>query len=257
MAPLRALLGLAVGFGLAFGSHLLVLGAVFEDAALPIAGVVGVIGGAYSALAFGRGVYVVRPLSIVGYVLDMTWSMLNTVAAFVVWIPACTIVGSFVTPDALSRRSGAFVFTKNPRGGGYAATTIGTTIGGGWSSHEEIHVWQGRLFGPLYMPSYMVSLLLNMLVRVVTGKVQSLTLEAYYRICFEDWAYAGGSESGGAVRWQSWALWLVLTAFYVGLIVLIVVGITGGGLLLALLGVAALIVYSVVRAFTPAPARRF
>jgi hypothetical protein len=86
-------------------------------------------------------------------------------------LPACMIAGGdFVEPDANSRRSGTFVYRLNPRGGGYDATTIGTVIAGGWSSHEEMHVWQARLFGLSYIPIYLLSLLLKHAVPFVCGK---------------------------------------------------------------------------------------
>ena len=155
------------------------------------------IGAVYSAIAFGRGVYRLAPFRILGYVLDMSWSLLNTAASLLVWLPACAIAGgNFVAPDENSQRSGMFVYTDNPRGGGYAATTIGTVIGGGWSSHEKMHAWQARIFGPAYLLVYIMILLLNMLFRLLAGKTAELSQKAYYRICFEYWAYFAGETSG-------------------------------------------------------------
>jgi len=159
--------------------------------------------------------------------------------------------GDFVEPDDKSRRSGTFVYRKNPRGGGYDATTIGTVIGGGWSTHEEMHVWQARLFGFLYMPVYILSLLLNLLFRLCTGKVQDLTMQAYYRICFEDWAYSAGSTSGETIKWGAWILWFFLSLIYVGSVVLIFVGAFAGIVLLSIGAGIALVAYSLIRAFTP------
>jgi len=258
MTALRVLLGMVVGFGIAFGSLYLTLHFAFNaknSTALLAAVIGGAIGGVYSAVAFGRGIYGLVPFSILGYLLDMSWSLPNTAVSLLVWLPACMIAGgNFVEPDDNSRRSGTFVYRENPRGGGYAATTIGTVIGGGWCSHEEVHVWQARLFGLLYLPVYGLSLLLNLLFRLCTGKVEELTLQAYYRVCFEDWAYSAGSTAGGDINWGSWVLWFFLSLIYVGSVLLIFIGAFAGIVLLSILAAIALVVYSLIRALAPTTA---
>jgi hypothetical protein len=255
MASLRVILGVVAGLAIAFGSLYLILHFAFHvdnTAALVVAGVGGLIGGVYSAVAFARGIYGLGPLSILGYLLDMSWSLLNTAASLLVWLPACLVAGgAFVEPDDNSRRSGTFVYQDNPRGGGYDATTIGTVIGGGWSSHEEVHVWQARMFGPLYMPVYLLSLLLNMLFRLCTGKTEDLTMQAYYRVCFEDWAYSAGSSPGDDIKWGWWILWFFLSSIYVSIVVLIFVGAFAGMALLSIVAAIALVAYSLIRALTP------
>src|SRR6185295_12708286 len=89
-------------------------------AAMIILAVTAIIGAGYSAIAFSKKTYAVGFFAIFGYLLDMTWSLLNTTAGFLVWIPACKIgKANFVTPDDDSKRSGTFVYDKNPRGGGF------------------------------------------------------------------------------------------------------------------------------------------
>jgi len=255
MVVLRVILGILAGFGIAFGSLYLILHFAFSagnSAALLVALIGGLIAGVYSAVAFGRGIYSAEPLSILGYVLDMSWSLLNTAASLLVWLPACMIAGgSFLEPDDKSRRTGTFVYQKNPRGGGYDATTIGTVIAGGWSSHEEVHVWQARMFGPLYLPLYGLSLLLNMLFRLCTGKTEEIARQAYYRVCFEDWAYSAGSTSGENINWGEWILWFFLSLIYASCVVLIFVGAFAGIVLLSILAAGGLIAYSLIRTFTP------
>ena len=255
MVVVRVLTGIVVGFGLPFGFYYVLLhfGLHVSDATtLVISLICGAIGAAYSAIAFGRGIYGFGPFSIFGYLMDMTWSLLNTIASLFVWLPVCMVAGgNFVEPDSNSTRSGTFVYTKNPRGGDYGATTVGTVIGGGWSSHEEIHVWQARLFGPLYLAAYGVSLLLNILFRLCTGKIDDITKQAYFRVCFEDWAYAAGETSGDTINPGMWLLWLLLSLVYVALLVLILVGAFAGIVVLSLIAAGALIVYSLIRALTP------
>lgn len=299
MTVLKVLLGVVLGAGIAFGSLFLPLHFILnsensqvetakpaqkthapanghknptpknqpasstsDTLALIVAAIGAAIGGVYSAIAFGRGVYALRPFSIIGYMLDMSWSLLNTTASLLVWLPVCAVAGGdFCEPSDSSRRSGTFVYEKNPRGGGYDATTIGTVIAGGWSSHEETHVWQARIFGPAYLIIYITSLLLNMLFRLCTGKTDELANEAYYRICFEDWAYFAGESSARCVEgkmididhinWGAWVLWFALTAVYVSTFALIVVGALAGTMLLGIIAAAVLVAYSLIRAVTP------
>jgi hypothetical protein len=255
MAAVRVLIGIVVGFGLPFAFYYTVLRValgVSSASALVIGLIAGAIGATYSAIAFGRNVYGLGPFSVIGYFLDMTWSLLNTAASLLVWLPACMIAGGdFVEPDDYSRRSGTFVYRNNPRGGGYDATTVGTVIAGGWSSHEETHVWQARIFGPFYLPVYITSLLLNILFRLIIGKLESLVEQAYYRVCFEDWAYSAGSSSGPDINAGMWLLWFLVTIVYIALLVLIVVGVFAGSIILSVLAAVGLVAYSVIRSLTP------
>jgi len=258
MAALRALLGLVIGLAIAFGTLYSLLHFVLHvnnTTSLLGAAVGALIGGVYSAIAFGRGIYGFGPFSILGYLLDMSWSLLNTAASLLVWLPACAIAGGdFVEPDENSRRSGTFVYQENPRGGGYAATTIGTVIAGGWCSHEETHVWQARLFGPLYLPVYGLSWLLNLLFRLLTGKLEEIVMQAYYRVCFEDWAYSAGSTSGADINWGGWILWFFLSLIYAGCVVLILIGAVTGTAIMIILAAVGLVVYSLIRVLTPTTA---
>jgi hypothetical protein len=247
-------LGFFVGMIVAGGSYFaatMFAGADAMTAAI-IWVVAAVIGAGYAALAFSNTIYPVGLLSLLGFVLDLSWSLLNTLAGFLVWIPACKIKkAGYVTPTDHSRRSGTFVYNKNPRGGGYDATTIGTIIAGGWSSHEETHVWQARIFGPTYMLTYVIAWLLNIPFRLVTGKTKNLTLEAYYRIPFEDWAYLGASTSGSHIEWRKWLLGFLLAFIYTSALISIAIGFALGLPAVWLTGVVVLTVYSLIRAFAP------
>jgi hypothetical protein len=243
-------LGLVVAGGSYFGIATLA-GANLMTAAI-VGAVAAVIGAAYSAMAFSRTIYEVGFFSILGYLLDMTWSILNTIAGLLVWIPACRIFkANFIPPNDNSRRSGTFVYDKNPRGGNYDATTIGPVIAGGWSSHEETHVWQARIFGPSYMLSYIIALILNIPFRLITGNTKDMTLEAYFRIPFEDWAYWGGSTSGNNIDCGWWFRGFLVALIYTVALISIPVGIALGILPLWLIGIGVLVLYSVIRAFAP------
>ena len=253
---MRIVSGIALGLALS-GAFGYVVGGVILDggvtAGLIVAAICGAIGAVYSAIAFHRRVYQLGFFSITGYFFDMTWSMLNTIAGFLVWAPVCMATGaSLKDTDDLSRRSGCFVYNSNPRGDGFLATTIGTVIAGGWSSHEEVHVWQARIFGPAYLVCYGLSFLLNALFRLVTLRPANLINRAYERICFEDWAYWAGVISGADISWGGWIGGLLATTLFIALATLIPIGAVIGEVAVLIAGIAGLCVYSLVRALLPA-----
>ncbi len=248
------MLGFFLGMVLAGGVYF--CAARFVGASMTTAMIVlvpaALIGAGYSANAFSKSIYAASPLSILGYLLDMGWSLLNTAAGFLVWIPACKITkAGFIAPDHESKRSGTFVYATNPRGGGYTATTIGTIIAGGWTSHEETHVWQARIFGPTYLITYGAAWVLNVPFRLMTGKVKNIGVEAYYRIPFEDWAYWGGSTSGPEVNWSRWFVGFLLALIYTAALMAIPLGIALDILPLWVTGTVVLVSYSLIRAFAP------
>ncbi len=253
-SPVGGIIGFFVGLVLAAAFYFVIAILFGADSmtALIVAAVAGVIGAAYTAVALTKKVWEPGFFSIVGFILDMTWSLVNTLAGLLVWLPACKIFGAnFVYPDDDSKRSGAFVYDSNPRGGDYGATTIGTVIAGGWSSHEEIHIWQARIFGPIYLLAYIISLLLNMLFRLITTRTENLTMEAYYRVPFEEWAYWAGESSGGEINWGAWILGFLVASVYTAALLSIPVGIAFGMLPLWLSAIGVLISYSLIRAFAP------
>ncbi len=253
---LRVVIGFFSGAGLAFGSLFGVLSWVGLEAstAAVLAAIAALVGAIYGAIALGYRVYGTHPLAILGFVLDLSWSWLNTLAGLLVWIPACLLTRGSLQLSDESRRSGSFVFDKNPRdpsGKVFGATTIGTVIGGGWSSHEEVHVWQARLFGPAYLITYGLAFALGALFRLITGKPSEVLLEAYHRICWEDWAYWAGETSGAKVSVAGWVAGFALSTLYVALVLAIPVGILAGAWALWLGGGLGLIAYSLIRSFTP------
>jgi hypothetical protein len=252
---MRIVLGIVLGLLLSGGFGFLIADQVIgtETAtSLAIAAAFAAVGAVYSAIAFGYTVYEAGFFSIFGYIADMTWSWLNTLAGLIVWAPACLISGgNFQPANGDSRRSGSFVYDKNPRGGNFGATTVGTVIGGGWSSHEEVHIWQARIFGPVYLVVYAVSYILNLLFRLLTFRTSDLVEEPYYRICFEEWAYWAGKTSGPDINWLGWIGGFLLTVLYVGLFALIPIGIATGETALWLIGTIGLALYSLIRALLP------
>jgi len=245
MRVLWGFLGVPLGAGLAFGFYFGICSAL----GLPwyVALICAVPAAIYSPIALASGVYEVGFFSILGYVLDMTWSVLNTLVGLV-YIPICIFAGGGFQVDSDTQRSGTFCYLASPRGVGWRMT-LGTVIGGGWNRHEEVHVWQARMFGPAYFPIYGLCWLLNVIFRLITGKLTDAAVEAYRRVCFEDWAYAAGGDS--EISWGLWFLWFLICTVYVGLGISAVVGFIANTIVLSLIAIGVLIVYSLVRAFTP------
>lgn len=253
-AVLRILIGITAGGGLAFLAGYLAMPALGagDTATLVVAIILGVLGATYGAIALASNVYTFRTASTTGLVLDVTWSIVNTTAGLLVWIPAALISGAeFEKPDESSQRSGSFVYDKNPMGGKFAATTIGTVIAGDWSSHEEVHIWQARLFGPMYMVTYVAAFVLNLIFRLVTFRKSNLILESYHRICFEDWAYWGGTRPGGKIKWGGWIGGFFLCVLYVGLVLMVILGAALSVTWVPWVGIVGLGLYSLIRALLP------
>jgi hypothetical protein len=257
MMALRFILGCLLGAGVGFGTGYLLGDQILQldsTPALIVGAVMGVVAGVYSAFAMASRIYKVGFFSILGYVIDVTWSLLNSLAGLAVWIPAALISGAkFLSPDPKSQRSGTFVYDKNPRGGAFSggATTIGTVIAGRWSSHEEIHVWQARLYGPVYMIIYILSFLLNLLFQLPFRR-KALLMDSYQRICFEEWAYWGGdTDDAGKINWGGWVGGFFLTLLYCSLFLSIPLGIALDQTVLWAIGTAGLVLYTLIRAALP------
>jgi hypothetical protein len=250
MTVFLSILAFVVGGVLGGGATYLVLHLLHMSAPLPPALVVGGFTALYGASAFGVGAYGPGFFSLLGFALDVTWSIVTTVFGLF-WLVICLITDShFCDPTDFSKRSGTFVFQDSPRGGGYVMT-VGNVIAGGWSSHEETHVWQARIFGPPYLVIYLINLVVNLIFRWVSFDFSNYADEAYRRVCFEDWAYLAGTHPGSEIHWGFWFVGFLLSSLYTALLVLVVVGIVTHKLVLILVGAIGLLVYTIIRTFLP------
>lgn len=178
------------------------------------------IGGINGAIAGYRGIYDWRSArGRLAFVLDSTWSMVSTGAGLVLLLASKVREASTgrtieYEPD-LSFRRNRFVH----RGGvvvrrGFAVT-IGNVINGAADrrgeltegrrrlveDHEEVHVWQERIFGPLYPVLYTGWFLGGVVVAVLRrGRRNTIRLAddidnlAYYRNPFEWHAYSRAGD---------------------------------------------------------------
>ncbi|MFI6131656.1 glycine zipper family protein [Micromonospora sp. NPDC051141] len=144
-------------FGILSAAAQIVFGAVLGQAA---AGAVGLLVGAVVGLLVGApfgwatasaGTYGADARGIFRFVVDHTWSLLNTFAG-ALYLALHLVVGHQLDRVA-SAGSGRVNVVEgvSPR----YATTIGTVCAGsspGIQRHEDVHVFQARLLGPLYLP---------------------------------------------------------------------------------------------------------
>jgi hypothetical protein len=119
---------------------------------LAVGGAVGLALGCFFGWAVAAGnVYSADASGILIFVVDHTWSMLNTVAG------ALYLTVHFIFGHTLDRNTSAgscrvcVVEGVSPR----YATTIGTVVAGANPTiqrHEDVHVLQARILGPIYLP---------------------------------------------------------------------------------------------------------
>lgn len=171
--------------------------------------VVGVLNG---ALGGWRGTYSWRrPTGHLAFVLDSTWAFPSTTAALVTHAVAAAQRGRGGYVAGLSGRANRHVYARGFRVRTGFLITIGNTVHGAGehaatserrrrivTDHEDVHVWQGRWFGPLYPVLYGGWLLVGGAAGGVLWATRrrdepfTKVVEtcAYYLNPFEWWAYS-------------------------------------------------------------------
>lgn len=145
------------------------------------------------------------------FLSDSSWGLIGTTLGNVVHVVNLFWSGSSYRGD-LSRRQNRHVYEGGVRLKSDFAFTMGNVISnagqGGKginasfiANHEELHVWQSRIFGPLYQATYVVWGVGGWLVATVywffnTEKDYGKLVEtaAYYDNPFEYWAYNNDSN---------------------------------------------------------------
>lgn len=179
--------------------------------------------GAIFGLVYGlmAGILTIYPLDtfkgIVCLLVDLTWSLPNTVFGFVI---ANLIYPFFGAPSRANSADQCWI-SYQPRGSsGFGVTTLqvlGTVNIGGPGQHERMHLLQTRIFGPFYLLIFAANYVFNFLVQVVWtftvgGLLWLLKVRTkpyfsppsrsvvsgffgwiYYANLFELWAYASGN----------------------------------------------------------------
>lgn len=149
-------------------------------------------------------------------VVDLTWSLPNTLFGFVVGNLAYVWFGGLSRAE--SEGKGWIVFM--PRAGSSfgrdVLQTLGTVNIGGAGQHEKMHLLQARLFGPVYLPmvaaSYVITFTLQVLWTITIGgllKLVGVRQKAYFRP-------PAHSAVGGFFGWIYYATPIELWAYASG-----------------------------------------
>jgi hypothetical protein len=138
------------------------------------------IGTGFGALyGLEAGLLVSYDLNGIGWlelIVDMTWSLPNTLWGFVL---GNVIFIFFGNPSrSVSRDQGFIAFSARGSGsfGNTVLQTHGTVNLGGAGQHELVHVMQARIFGPLFLPIYFVNYAVNALVQLLWTATVGLAL---------------------------------------------------------------------------------
>jgi hypothetical protein len=150
---------------------------------------------------------------VIALLIDLTWSLLNTVVGFLL---GNAIYIFFGTPSrALSENQGWIAYkARGTSGFGVnVLQTIGTVNIGGAGNHEKVHLLQARIFGPFYIPFVLANYL-------VTGTIQvlfTITIGAILKAAgVRDTAYLrppDGSAVKGFFGWIYYATIIELWAY--------------------------------------------
>jgi hypothetical protein len=179
----------ALLFGLLLGLAGLVPGVLF--------GLFVARGAAYPATIWGAGLFLA----------DHTWSLPNTVAGSVY------LSLSLLRGNRLDRRrtfQSGRIYLRDQFLPSYA-TTVGTVVCGANDRncpHEDLHVRQARLLGPLYLPLAVANYVLFTVFPVwllyhnrarwpVRGPVTYFTCGVYPHVFHEEWAFRADRKRAG------------------------------------------------------------
>ncbi len=194
----------------------LILGAPVDYLVVMLVG--GIFGLGYGLEAGMLTIYALDTLKgIVCLLVDLTWSLPNTVFGFVF---GNLIYPFFGTPSRANSADQCWISYQARGNSGFGVTTLqvlGTVNIGGRGQHERMHLLQTRIFGPLYLPIFAANYVINFLIQVVWtftigGLLWLLKVRnkpyfsppsrsvvsgffgwIYYANLFELWAYASGN----------------------------------------------------------------
>jgi hypothetical protein len=206
-----------------------VAGAALAGAAGSVVGLAlpaALVGGLNGAVSGARRVYGWRtPKGVAAFVLDSTWALGTTAAGLAAHVVG-TVRGDPGFVPTLSERQNRHVYARGfqPRAG--FAITLGNVVNGVRDAtnprrtklvtdHEDVHVWQARLFGPAYPMLYLGWMVGGSAVGAAVWAVRRrdqpfgkvVESYAYYANPFEWWAYSRDDHwpPSGKVPGVGWA----------------------------------------------------
>jgi hypothetical protein len=170
----------------------------------PVGALAGFVTGAVFGLALARGqVYPPTARGAALFALDHSWSLPNTVAGSI-YLAA---QGKRHLDQEATIHSGR-IYVRQQFIPGYA-TTVGTVIAGctpRLKAHEDLHVRQARILGPLYLPLVVLGYVLASVFPYwffhrdrdkVKGPVSYFSCGVYPHVWHELWAYRADRRRAG------------------------------------------------------------
>lgn len=133
------------------------------------------------------------------FVVDHSWNLINTLAG-AAFLTVNLVRGHHLDPPRCRHR--ARIDLREQALPGYA-TTLGNVVAGATPAnerHEDLHIRQARLLGPLYLPLIAANYVLFSVFPVwwlihdhdgypITGPVRYFTRGVYLHVWHEAWAY--------------------------------------------------------------------
>jgi hypothetical protein len=165
------------------------------------------IGGLNGLVSGAAGIYAWRSArGWFAFASDSTWALLGTTLSVGLHAVNALAFDARYAPD-LGRRRNRHVYISGARLKHPLALTLGNVISNAGEgrgepnlsflrNHEELHIWQGRIFGPLFQATYLVWFPLGLVVGVAVWALDRkeplgriVETVAYYDNPFEYWAY--------------------------------------------------------------------
>ncbi|MEU8004592.1 glycine zipper family protein [Catellatospora sp. NPDC049111] len=143
--------------------------------------------------------YPASPRGVALFAVDHSWSLVNTIAG-AGFLAVNLARGHHLDPPRCCHRGRIDVHEQAIQG---YATTLGNVVAGGTAAnerHEDLHVRQARLLGPLYLPLVGLNYALFSVLPVwwfyhdhdgypITGPGRYFTRGVYLHVWHEAWAY--------------------------------------------------------------------
>jgi hypothetical protein len=179
-----------------------------------------------------------RGLGVLTFLLDMTWGLANTTNGILFHLVNFVWAGHADEP-----RSGAHRYRSGFRFKSGFAVTQGSVMSNmgqqgpssGLFAHENTHVWQNRIFGPIFTLSYLGWMVVFFLPGLIAGAVSGVGVGAgieqwcYYNNPWETWAYRVGAgprhPNRGPLVWSDLVVLLVSIPFMAGVVALMVLAV--------------------------------
>lgn len=177
--------------------------------ALIVGLVIGLLYGIETALSASYDLS--KPLHVLALLLDLTWSLANTLFGFVFGNIIYMIASGL--PDRDQSRAKTWLSWKGAfhSDSGSVLQTLGPFNLGGEGAHEFVHLIQARIFGPSFLPLQLVNYVVNGLIQILwtitLGWILALTKvrdSAWFRPSRDSAVRTADGQTSGAADFFGW-----------------------------------------------------